>query len=213
MEKALESWCQNVVDFCNPKAEQLNLDYYCFQSAMPTFEPDLLIIGINPGGNGAFKKKRTKNELSQGYNIYDVREGHICPDNLQMVRKLSRVFTTPQLRNTLAAATTMNIYYFNTQNVQQMDSALSQEIRMFCQQKLRELIHIINPKHILFLCTESKELVTLGVKDLKGAGCYTKTGIFEGVKILALPNPGFYRDYSYANGESMGKIITEYLNL
>lgn len=213
MEKDLERWCQDVVDFCNPKAEQLDLDYYCFQSAMPTFEPELLIIGINPGGNGAFKKKRTKDELSQGYNIYDVREGHICSDNLAMVRKLSRVFTTPQLQNSLAAATTMNIYYFNTQNVQKMDSFLNQEIRMFCQQKLRDLIHIIKPKHILFLCTELKELAAVGVKELKGSGFYTKSGIFEGIKILALPNPGFYLAYSYTNGEAMGKIITEYLNL
>lgn len=27
MKKELERWCQEVVDFCNPKAEQLNLDY------------------------------------------------------------------------------------------------------------------------------------------------------------------------------------------
>ena len=135
MEKELEKWCQDVVDFCNPKAEQLNLDYYCFQSAMPTFEPDLLIIGINPGGNCPFNKKRTKDELSQGYNIYDVREGHICPDNLKMVRKLSRVFTTPLLQNALATATTMNIYYFNTQSEQILKTLLSKEIKRFCQQK------------------------------------------------------------------------------
>lgn len=102
---------------------------------MPTFEPDLLIIGINPGGNCPFNKKRTKDELSQGYNIYDVREGHICPDNLKMVRKLSRVFTTPLLQNALATATTMNIYYFNTQSEQILKTLLSKEIKRFCQQK------------------------------------------------------------------------------
>lgn len=213
MKKEFEKWCSDVVDFCNPKAEQLNLDYYCFQSAMPTFEPDLLVIGINPGGNSTFKKMRTKDELSQGYNIYDVRDGHICPNNLKMVRKLSRVFTTPLLQNALASATTMNIYYFNTQNVQKMDSVLSQEIKKFCQQKLRELVHIVKPKHILFLCTEPKELAAVGVKELKNSGCYTKVGMFEGVKTLALPNPGFYRAYSYTNGEAVGKIITEYFNL
>lgn len=131
MKKELERWCQEVVDFCNPKAEQLNLDYYCFQSAIPTCEPDLLVIGINPGGSESFRKTRTKDELSQGYNIYDVRESHICLDNLKMIRKLSRVFTTPLLQNALATATTMNIYYFNTQNVQKMNSVLNQEIRMF----------------------------------------------------------------------------------
>lgn len=213
MEKELERWCHEVVDFCNPKAEQLNLDYYCFQSAMPTFEPELLVIGINPGGCGPFRKVRTKDELSQGYNIYDVREGHICPDNLKMVRKLSRVFTTSLLQNALATATTMNIYYFNTQNVQKMNSVLNQEIRIFCQQKLCELIHIVKPKHILFLCTEVKELAAVGVTGIKNSGYYTKIGMFEGIKTLALPNPGFYRAYSYTNGEAMGKIITEYLNL
>lgn len=213
MKKELERWCQEVVDFCNPKAEQLDLDYYCFQSAIPTCEPDLLVIGINPGGSESFRKTRTKEEVSQGYNIYDVREGHICLDNLKMVRKLSRVFATTLLQNALATATTMNIYYFNTQNVQELDSVLNQEIRVFCQQKLRELIHIVKPKHILFLCTEPKELIAVGVKDLKNFGYYTKVGMFEGIRTLALPNPGFYRAYSYINGESMGKIITEYLNL
>lgn len=107
----------------------------------------------------------------------------------------------------------MNIYYFNTQNVQKMNSVLNQEIRIFCQQKLRELIHIVKPKHILFLCTEVKELAAVGVTGIKNSGYYTKIGMFEGIKTLALPNPGFYRAYSYTNGEAMGKIITEYLNL
>lgn len=213
MEKTIEEWCQDVVDFCNPIAKKLNLDYYCFQSAMPTSEPDLLVIAINPGGRGAFKKDRTKDELSQGYNIYDVREGHICPDNMPMVTKLSRVFTTPQLQDALAAATVMNIYYFNTKNVQEMNAGLSSEVRGFCQEKLRELIDIIKPKHILFLCTDYDELVSLGVEGLKGAGYYTKTGIFKGVEFLAIPNPGFFKAYSYANGKSMGEIIAKYLNL
>jgi hypothetical protein len=60
MEKELERWCHDVVDFCNPKAEQLNLDYYCFQSAMPTFEPELLVIGINLGGCALLGKRGRK---------------------------------------------------------------------------------------------------------------------------------------------------------
>ena len=144
MEKELERWCHEVVDFCNPKAEQLNLDYYRFQSAMPTFEPELLVIGINPGGCGPFRKVRTKDELSQGYNIYDVREGHICPDNLKMVRKLSRVFTTPLLQNALATATTMNIYYFNTQNVQKMNSVLIKRYGYFVNRNCASLFILLN---------------------------------------------------------------------
>lgn len=206
-------WAQEVVDYCNPVAKTLNLDFYCFQSFFPTASGvELMVIGINPGGSGGYRGDRLPESLAQGNNIYDVRPGRVHPDNRVMTQKLARVFTTPPLQEALAEALVMNIYYFNTQNVDKLDRSLSAEVKGFCEQKTRELIDLVRPRHILFLCTSDRELATLGVRQIKSLGNYMKSGDLNGCSVLMLPNPGYYRAYSYANGAVMGQKIENYLN-
>lgn len=206
-------WAQEVIDYCDPIAKRINKDFYCFQGAFPTKERvKLMVIGINPGGDGPYRAGRTPQSLAQDVNIYDVREGHQHPDNTNMVGKLSRAFTTPELQKALAESIPMNIYYFNTQNVAKLEASLSREIKSYCQNKTRELIGIIKPQRIIFLCSRNNELSALGVQQIKGIGSYMKTGVLDGVEVIIMPNPGYYRAYSYANGAEMATKLKAYLD-
>lgn len=105
----------------------------------------------------------------------------------------------------------MNLYYFNTQDTATLGN-LSNAIKEFCINKTVEFIDITNPKLILFFTTSDYELSKCGVRNIKSIGHYMKEGILNGRKVLAIPNPGYYKAYSYANGEQMGNTIEEYIN-
>lgn len=128
-----------------------------------------------------------------------------------MVSKLSRVFYNDFLKITLENATIFNMYYFNTKNVQSLNLQLSKEIKQYCIEKSKELLEILKPRRIVFLCTTNAELAKMGVAHIKGTGNYVKTGVLNGQKIIALPNPGFYKAYSKENGAKMGERLQAYL--
>lgn len=224
MLQELDKWLEEVAEQCHQFAQEIDLDFYCFQSALPTTNPDTIIVGINPGGNKKYSKaleelsdyfgekitKRTKSLLSMGFNHYSVL--HPCSSNKKMVIKLSRVFNNDFLQNTLEHSTIFNIYYFNTKDVSLLYSNLNKDVKQYCIKKSQELIDILNPKHIIFLCSEDKELVSMGVQEIRGIGNYVKTGMLNGRKIIALPNPGYYKAYSYKNGVKMGEHLHTYLS-
>ena len=209
MKEAIKGWLSSVIDRCNDFGEKIGLDYYCFQSVIPENDADLLIIGINPGGSGAFRFKQPDSTLSQGVNLYSVKNPH--PDNIKMVVKLSRVFTSDYLKDALEKGTIMNLYYFNTKDVQMLSNTLSNEVKRFCQGKTREAMEILNPRKIIFLFTTDSELSSVGVTNIHGIGNCMKAGTWREKEVIALPNPGFYAAYSYSNGFEMGKKIQEYL--
>lgn len=209
MKEAIKDWLSSVIDRCNVFGKQIGLDYYCFQSVIPENDADVLIIGINPGGSGAFRYKQPDNSLSQGVNLYSVKNPH--PDNLIMVGKLSRVFTSDYLKDALENATIMNLYYFNTKDVKMLNCSLNNEVKRFCQVKTQEAMEILNPRKIIFLCTDNSELSSVGVTNVHGIGNSMKAGSWGEKEIIALPNPGYYAAYSYSNGFEMGKKIEEYL--
>ena len=128
-----------------------------------------------------------------------------------MVGKLSRVFTSDYLKDALEDATIMNLYYFNTKDVQMLNSSLNNEVKRFCQVKTQEAMEILNPRKIIFLCSKISELSSVGVTNVHGIGNCMKAGLWREKEIIALPNPGYYRAYSYSNGFEMGKKIEEYL--
>lgn len=224
ISKELFEWGEDVVSQCGNYSKQIDLDYYCFQTPMPESQVDFLIIGINPGGQKSYNEAmdilrkelgkevslKPVKRLAQDCNLYSVKNPH--PDNNRMVSKLSRVFHTSTLVEALEHSTAMNIYYFNTTNTNGLNNHLCEEIKSYCRKKTLEAINIMNPKHILFLCTNNHELSLMGVKNIKGIGNYMKEGELGGKRILAMPNPGFYRAFSYKNGEQMGTIIAEYLS-
>ena len=74
IEEKLKKWASEAYNFYRPKAEELNMDFYT-QSDLSLLTDDkpveLMVIGINPGFGGNFKKDRfaCSDDLLKG-NIY-----------------------------------------------------------------------------------------------------------------------------------------------
>ena len=103
------------------------------------------------------------------------------------------------------------VYYFNTKDVKILDKSLNNDVKRFCQSKTREAMDILNPRKIIFLCTQGSELSSVGVTNIHGIGNFMKAGIWKEKEVIALPNPGYYAAYSYSNGFEMGKKLEDYL--
>lgn len=227
-EKKLQSWLQEVATTCDKYAKEIDLDFYPFQSPLPKSNAELLIVGINPGGSKSYKEMlqekskdygevieaRTSDMLAYEENMYAVKPQWEIDNKLKgnnvMRTKLRRVFVTEPLPNILKDSTVINMYYFNTQDIEVLGN-ISNIIKEYCINKTVEFIEISNPKRILFFTTSNYLLSKCGVKNIKPIGHYVKVGILNGKKVLAIPNPGYYKAYSYVNGELMGKTIEKYI--
>ena len=221
-QKKLDKWLTEVADQCDVYAKETDLDFYVFQSDYPTQPVDLLILGINPGGSGSYTaaiinkrkerndnsiSKRDKTMLAQGVNIYAV-DG---VGNDVMRGKLKRVFTSDYLTEQLSNSIAANIYYFNTRDVQALGQ-LSQDVKSYCELKTKELIQILNPKRLICFCTDyNGGIRQLGITDIEVLPYCLKKGQLDGKDVLLMPNPGYYKAYSYENAQNMGCVIEYYL--
>ena len=70
-----DQWLEDVSNQCNEYALKCDLDFYVFQTPVDLYNPELLIIGINPGGGKPYSEmliqkgysKRPATDL--GYDI------------------------------------------------------------------------------------------------------------------------------------------------
>lgn len=213
LEKALEKWGIKVCTECRAliKSGETSQDFYVFQTATPKESPDLLFVGINPGGNKSYdeqvsqhrggKDRETLSDIAQGYNIYRDFE-----NNRSQASALSRIASlTPFIQEDKVIG--INVCYFNSTQA----NDLSPKIFNFCAELTKELLDILQPKKIIFLTTAADTLKKVGVQKVKSVGAYVKEGDWQGRKVLALPNHGFYRAYSYENASKISDILKEYL--
>jgi hypothetical protein len=230
--KKLQLWLHEVATTCDIYAKEIDLDFYPFQSPIPKSNVELLIVAINPGSSKSYKEMleekskdygkviegRTRDMLDYDVNMYAEKPQWEIDNKLKgndvMRTKLRRVFVSKQLQNLLKDSAIINLYYFNTRDTKLLWK-LSNTIKEFCEKKTFEFIEIANPRKILFFTTDNYMLSKCGVQSMsiKSIGHYVKEGILKnGQKVLALPNPGFYKAYSYDNGQQMGNLIEKYIN-
>ena len=227
-ETNIQEWLEDVATTCDKFAKEIDLDFYCFQSPVPSKPVDLLIVAINPGGDKSYIKaldekskdagkqitSRSADMLAFGENTYATKPqweiDYKLKGNDVMRIKLKRVFITDYLQKALNESTVINLYYFNTKNTDKLGT-LSNDIKKYCVKKTNEFISIVNPKLILFFTTCESDLINVGVKNIKSIGSCMKEGYLNQKRIIAVPNPGYYKAYSYENGGKMGCIIEEYL--
>ena len=218
-----DEWLQDVRDQCHEFAQEIDLDFYIFQTQVNEYNPDLLIIGINPGGDNKysdwFKKKENVGvqirpiiSLSQGVNTlvekpnWEIEEKERGADKMRAA--FSRVFTAESgLKPILENAVMMNIIYFNTKSEADLN-LLPKEVKEFCRLKTLEFISILNPKNILFLTSESK-LKKYGVKNIENISDSVKKGKFNEFDVFCIPHYGSYAHYSYERGPKMAKTLVE----
>lgn len=151
-EAKLSVWLNDVAATCNKYAKEINLDFYPFQSSVE-FNPDLLILGANPGGEGAYRgRAKQAEELrpEKGYNAYIAYENDpVWKINRPVIKMLSG----ENSRRVLAQSVIANVFYFNTRNIKELIALPNgKEIFDYCCGKTTELIYdIVKPKAVLFL--------------------------------------------------------------
>ena len=156
----LNNMLQEVANGCHQIATNstynMDMDFYVFQSSV-SFQPELMIIGSNPGGEVSYRvmnqkwgrERRTANDLG----ISECNQ-FIVNDGWGSMRSLCELFSGPILRPVFEKAVITNIVYFNTGSCQGLRKRMNQggrEALQFCVRKNLELIRILCPQHIVLM--------------------------------------------------------------
>ena len=208
-----------VSDTCHKFAHEIDRDFYVFQTPI-IYNPDLLIIGINPGGGKSYTKarkeknyeKRPANDLYYTDNTLTTKPEWEIDAKLQgsdiLRNRLGRVFNTENNLDILERSVMMNMIYFNSEKAHEIFS-LSPEIIEYCLNTTQKFVEVINPKNILFLTSNNWSLSKCGVKGIKSLGNNIKEGKLNNRTVYAIPHYGYYSAYSHVNSELMGKKLAE----
>ena len=164
-EKDLAMWGEEVVEYCNITAKEINRAFYAFQS-QPVEKPKVLILGINPHcdeGEGSFEGQINNTAL------WKPKEGKItaevfCKENpcwekehheWKIWKKIETIFHTPELKNIITKNkfVYMNALHFSTTNMREFYNLKNaKQIFEECVNYTKFLIRqIIKPTHIICL--------------------------------------------------------------
>lgn len=205
-------WLKEVCTRCNHfgtrETEKVTQDFYIFQTSCNTYEPELLIIGINPGGNNPFRE-RTPAEL-QGYdvNILTDKPYWETDKGTDVIRQnFKRVFDQ-ELEPLLNDSVMMNMVYFNTPTEKELDG-LPQDATDFCRTKTIEFIGILNPRKIIFLTSFEPKLRKYGVTGIDYLGCQVRRGVLNSREIYAIPHYGYRDTWKGEKGRLMSEKLKE----
>ncbi len=120
-----------------------NLDYYVFQTAVRP-EPELLVMGINPGGDVKKGIRNATGTTDSTHNAYFDDREH------SWFRTLRRIFGTPMLTQQLHNCVGTNNYYINTGDVKKLPE--DKDFKRNAVMLSRELVDdVIRPKRIVAL--------------------------------------------------------------
>ena len=211
------NWLQEVANGCYQiavnSAYNMDMDFYVFQSNV-SFQPELMIIGSNPGGNKEYstmkreqgRDRRTANNLGiSDHNQFLVNDGW------GSMRSLCELFSGPILRPVFEKAVITNIVYFNTGNFQELRKRLNQggrEALQFCVKKNMELIRLVSPKHLLLMGIPARDnlrpyfdkpLQSLLVTPVEKYNLIQETTL-NGIPTYCIHHPS--RNYKFNTGEN-----------
>jgi hypothetical protein len=216
-----DKWLDEVSNQFHEVALKLDTDYYVFQTDCSIYNPDLLIIGINPGGNKTyivkleeFKKKgydrRPGWSLKTNVNTLTTKPDWENENKEKGADKLrssfSRVFNEKTgLKQTLENAVMMNLIYFITAQADDLEK-IPIEDRKACLTRTLEFIKILNPKNILFLTSDEKYLKEANIQK-KHIENNVSMGMLGDRDVYIIPHYGYRGAYSYVKAELMGKTL------
>ena len=209
-----EKWLKEVAERCNHYTSIIKKDYYVFQNSSNQYNPEIFMIGINPGGNEPNRPTGRKwYELeSDPVTLYKKPTWETKKGADNMRSKLRLLFHNEFLFEKLKKVIMINALYFNTKSSNEAYN-INNEIKNYCKRKTLEFIEIINPINIVILTTDKKALSNLGVKELVHVGDNVSTGKLGDREVIILPH---YQarpplNYSRENGIKMGNKLLELL--
>jgi len=228
----LESWAKETVNVYNRIVETLNekkpdikWGYYT-QSVLnrETLNPDILILGINPGaagggimtweellqGNPCFKGKGDEEILFDLYKRHDPKKRKYGWDLTNKVNKMLE-YAGKQTLNDLDKFVLSNMVFFGTEHQGDIPKVINQEV---CAQKTLELIDILKPKVVLLLGDQSRDLFKKVIKDVEmeeivpNYHAHVFYCFYKERHIISIYHTAFYTFYNHPdNMKVIGNII------
>ncbi len=225
-EEKLQKWAKIVADTCHGIAtssnsdEKVDLFFYALQSP-PRENPDLLIIGLNPGENDNYLSACHKRGLERLTDKEIKKENPFWFDSEKGFTKwaiwnrLKISFQNEKMLPILGNSVYMNLLYFNTKNFKEFQSKKG-NVKAFntcCELTQEAILNVFTPKMI----------ICLGVSDcfngIKGCLNYQvlrtnsknkklvirKT--FNDIPVYGIPHPSSARGITNDDRKLIGEII------
>jgi len=209
----LQQWAAEVIEKITPIAEEINLAYYPLQSEAK-MNPELLIIGLNPGSQGEYKEQKTKDK-------WEFKDGKMTTERLlkgnpfidekdewKIFRGLNRIPFIKQAVDTNNYCF-MNYVYFGTSDFNKIKGhAKAVET---CTALTKKFIEIIKPKRIIVLGLEGIESISKIEKTLlkgKSKRLLVQGRDLFGKQILGISHPSYA--VSAAEYEAIDTNIKEF---
>ena len=222
IQKELAKWARETVDVYNPMAKTTGLGYYT-QSVLDreTLDPDLLILGINPGaagggimneeellhGNPCFKGKSDEKIMDILFNDYDASKRRYGWDLMKKIRKMFE-YAGKQTLNNLDKFVLSNMVYFGTAKQGLIPKEINQDV---CAKQTLKLINILRPKVVLLLGDQTRDLfkmvANIAHMDELIPGYHIFYCFYNNHHIIAIYHTAYYRYYTNHNMKIIGSII------
>lgn len=203
-EKWLDEVAEQFHQFATDKEYGIDKDFYVFQTNSDIHNADILIIGINPGGDKPYSQALKEKGISRrtgkdlGYSENLLVKAADWGDGMEHIRKNFRmVFHNDELFRKLENSIMMNIIFMNTKNSNQAYS-ITKKITEYSKKKTKEFIDICEPKNIVFLTTDKKKVGSFGVKNIKALGDGVFTGDLNNRTVLMIPHYAARPPYRYS---------------
>lgn len=225
-ENKLKNWAINAVDFCHniatDKNENFDLAYYSFQNT-PIENPEILFLGINPGGEAYNYASQYENPIWNLLNDKKMTPERFVKANplveemktWKMWKNLENTFYTEKLHKLYNTSMKMNLVYFNTPNISDF---LNRKNGFSIFKKNKDLsidliLNVIKPKSIICLGTaQCFDYLPLKNKEtlLKGKKRLLVRGNLENITVYGIPHPsGSYT--SYVDLEKIASLLDKNL--
>lgn len=219
-QEKLRKWAEETVKVYNPIAESLG---YYTQSALnrETLDPDMLILGINPGeagggimngeellqGNPCFKGKKDNEVIDIFFNNPDAQKRKRGWDLMVKVQKMLE-FAGKHTLEDLDKFVLSNMVFFGTKKQGQIPIVINQDV---CARQTLKLIDILKPKVVLLLGDQTRDLFK---KVAKGAEMneliqdkHVFYSFYKNRHVIALYHTAYYAYYTDERMKVIGKII------
>jgi len=157
--------------------------------------PELLIMGYNPGGD--------EGDFSSIPMTPPAEHDYIC-GNYKMANRMRYIFESANMLENLQNSVKMNLIFFRTKSASTVKQLPAENVT-FCYSQTKKIIDSLAPKTILVegLETFDKLIGLLGVKRMKEHKNIRKKTLmrystYNGIKVLGIPHPsgshGLYND-------------------
>ncbi len=146
MSGQLDQWAEGFiaeVDGVWSKYPTLDAGYAVFYSPV-TFNPDLMIVGFNPGGNSSSFVREKAMKLPDQHEY--IQEDYL------IAKKMRALFENIGKLNVLKASVKTNLIFFRSPSAQawaHVDPTARLELEEFCGTKIKEMVTKLKPKVIL----------------------------------------------------------------